>query len=182
MAIACYPLIVATAEKISSGNAIYSSIINHGLDRNAEIVVIAEKTTGGASQIGPTDDIEKITTALGIDLNTYVDWGKRNREKVDFSSILKLDVPYVLLTEGKRRAIFDQTDIKAAWVTFSDYHNGAKNLLRFSQIGYNYDITSALVYVEHLCGPECSSGRFVALKLVGTQWVVKGSNLIWVAY
>ena len=95
MAIACYPLIVATAEKISSGNAIYSSIINHGLDRNAEIVVIAEKTTGGASQIGPTDDIEKITTALGIDLNTYVEWGKRNREKDTFRlNLIHLSVTF----------------------------------------------------------------------------------------
>lgn len=161
---------------------IYSSVINHGLDSHAEIVVIAEKTSGTISELAPDNEIEKITEALGIEKETYISWGERNREKVNFNSVLNLTVPYVLLSEKKREVIFDQPDVKTAWLEFSDTYNGARNLLRFSRVGYNYKFTNALVYVEHLCGIECSSGRFIALKLMDDRWAVKGSNLIWVAY
>lgn len=161
---------------------IYSSVINHGLDAHTEIVVIAEKTSGSISELGPNNEVEKITGVLGIEKETYVSWGKRNREKVNFNSVLDLTVPYVLLSEEKQEVIFDQPDVKTAWLKFSNTYNGARNLLRFSRVGYNYKITNALVYVEHLCGIECSSGRFIALKLMDDRWVVKGSNLIWVAY
>ena len=161
---------------------IYSSVINHGLDPHTEIVVIAEKTSGSISELGPNNEVEKITGVLGIEKETYVSWGKRNREKVNFNSVLDLTVPYVLLSEEKQEVIFDQPDVRTAWLKFSNTYNGARNLLRFSRVGYNYKITNALVYVEHLCGIECSSGRFIALKLIDDRWVVKGSNLIWVAY
>ena len=161
---------------------IYSSVINHGLDSHAEIVVILEKTSGSIRELGPDNEVEKIREALGIEKETYISWGKRNREQVNFSSVLNLTVPYVLLSEQNQEVIFDQPDIKTAWLEFSDKYNGARNLLRFSQVGYNYEITNALVYVEHLCGIECSSGRFIALKLMDDRWVVKGSKLIWVAY
>lgn len=161
---------------------IYSSVINHGLDSHAEIVVIAEKTSGLISELGPNNEIEKIIEVLDIEKETYIDWGKRNREKVNFNSVLNLTVPYVLLPKKKQEMIFDQPDVKTAWREFSDTYDGARNLLRFSRVGYNYKITNALVYVEHLCGIECSSGRFIALRLMDDQWVVKGSNLIWVAY
>lgn len=172
----------ATAQGILPDSEIYSSIINHGLDSYTEIVVIAEKTSGSIAELGADDELEKIIEVLDIEKETYINWEKRNREKVIFNSVLKLTIPYVLLPEKTRELIFDQLDVKTAWLEFSDTYNGARNLLRFSQIGYNHKITNALVYVEHLCGVECSSGRFIALKLIDNRWVVKGSNLIWVAY
>jgi hypothetical protein len=172
----------ATANEDWPDNEIYSSVINHGLDSHAEIVVITEKTSGSISELGPNDEVEKIVEVLGIEKETYMSWRKRNRERVNFNSVLKLTVPYVLLPEKTQELIFDKPDLKTAWLEFSDTYSGARNLLRFSRIGYNYKITNALVYVEHLCGVECSSGRFIALKLMDNRWVVQGSNLIWVAY
>ncbi len=180
--VASFATLIATAGEPLPDSEVYSSIINHGLEQTAKIVIIAEKTTGNVSEIAPPNDVEKVIGELSVELNTYINWKKRNRQKVTFDSILNLNVSYALLDEKTRKKIFDQLDIKTAWTKFSNRYHGAKNLLRFSNIGYNNQVTNALVYIEHLCGPECSSGRFINLSLVEKSWVVKGSNLVWAAY
>jgi hypothetical protein len=46
-----------------------------------------------------------------------------------------------------------------------------------SRVGFNRDKTQALVYVQHVAGPEMGIGHYVFLDKTDGKWVIAGSGI-----
>lgn len=66
------------------------------------------------------------------------------------------------------------------WDVFFHRYPGTKGLITFSNVGFNYDRTQALVHIGLYCGRGCGGGgNFMILDKVGGGWVINQKFHTW---
>jgi len=160
---------------------VWSTLINHGLDVDARMVVLAEQTSGDPARIGRDPEaIATIVKELEVPKSTFDDWLRRNARIDHIDATLTLNVSYQVLDAKTRKDLFDGVLPGTGWENFFKRYPGAPGLLRISHVGFDDTLSHALVYVEHECGAECGAGRLFHLTLrTGGGWEVKGGVTVW---
>lgn len=161
--------------------AVFETLINHGLDDDQRILVIAAETTGDPAAIGEHGDTAAaMAVDLGVPAETLASWIRMNAAVAAIDQPLRLDVSYQLLDDTEREKLFAADEPQLAWSQFFARYEGAPGLLRLSRAGFDHDRRHALVYVEYQCGMECGAGRLVHLaRGDDDNWQVKGAVLVW---
>ncbi len=163
--------------------ALYSALLNHGLDQAAQQAVIADLTTGDPVRIvtgGPP------TAARAQELNTSLEllheWWRLNQRTYPLAAKFRLRVPYVLFKEADRDLLFRGDEPVAGWKLFFARYAGSSGVVRLSRVAFDAAHLQALVYLEFQCGPECGSGRLVQIaRDPSGQWQVQSGELMWIA-
>ncbi len=160
--------------------AIYSAVINHGLDAGAGMIVIAERTSGDpAALAGDAERGAAAIAELAVPPSTFTDWARRNARLDTLDRALNLKVTYQMLGVKALAELFGSNEPSAGWTQFFARFPGAAGLLRLSHVGFDDTGNHALVYLEHQCGAECGTGRLVHLVLDPAGWTVKNATLVW---
>ncbi len=163
--------------------ALYSALLNHGLEQTAQQAVIADLTTGDPARIvtgGPP------TAARALELNTTLEllqeWWRLNQQTFPLTANFKLRIPYVMFKEADRDLLFRGDEPIAGWKLFFARYAGSSGVVRLSRVAFDAQHLQALVYLEFQCGPECGSGRLVQIaRDPNGQWQVQSGELIWIA-
>jgi hypothetical protein len=66
------------------------------------------------------------------------------------------------------------------WRRFYARYPGSPGLVRLSRVGFDQASEQALVFVYHICGGRCGTGRYVLLSRSGEQWEVVGERGVFV--
>lgn len=172
----------AAAMRISDTEiAVFETLINHGLDDDQRLLVIAAETTGDPAAIAEHGDTAAAVAAdLGVPAETLDSWIRMNATVAAIDQPLRLDVSYQLLDDHERERLFAAAEPQLAWSQFFARYEGAPGLLRLSRAGFDDDRRHALVYVEYQCGTECGAGRLIHLaRDDADSWQVKGAVLVW---
>lgn len=161
-------------------HAVWSALINHGLDGDVPIIVIAADTTGDPVAIGAAEDAPAVVMELGAPAETLDHWVVRNRRSRQINTTLDVAASYQLLSADTRAELFADVAPDVGWTAFFSRYPGAPGLLRLSLAGFDAALDDALVYVEYQCGPGCGSGRLIYLaKAAAGEWQVVNAALVW---
>ncbi|MBK6657614.1 MAG: hypothetical protein IPG43_05440 [Proteobacteria bacterium] len=179
-------LCLATAAEAAVSHAerelgVWSALINHGLDADAKMVVLAEQTSGDPARIArDAATIDTIVKQLEVPKSAFDDWQRRNARTDHIDATLALNVSYQVLDAKTRKELFDGAVPGSGWENFFKRFPGAPGILRISHAGFDDTLSHALVYVEHECGAECGAGHLFHLALrTGGGWEVKGGVTVW---
>jgi hypothetical protein len=160
---------------------VWSTLINHGLDGEAKMVVLSEQTSGDPARIGRDQAaIDSIVKQLEVPKSAFADWQRRNAGIDHIDATLTLNVSYQVLDAKTRKTLFDGVVPGTGWENFFKRYPGAPGILRISHVGFDDTLSHALVYVEHECGAECGTGHLFHLMLKpGGGWEVQGGVTVW---
>ena len=175
------PVAHAAASYAERELGVWSTLINHGLDADAKMVVLAEETSGDPARIGRDPAaIDGIVKQLEVPKSAFDDWQRRNARLDHIDATLTLKVSYQVLDAKTRKSLFEGVTPGTGWENFFKRYPGAPGILRISHVGFDDTLSHALVYVEHECGAECGAGHLFHLTLrTGGGWDVKGGVTVW---
>jgi hypothetical protein len=182
-----FPLTILSAEDSritfdTIDSQVSSALLNHGINSSSELIVLSSETTGNVLSISDEENVNLKLTELQGTVEIYHEWQKRNQHRVPIEAAFNVTASYVLLDTAKITAIFSSGQPAIDWDNFFTEFPNAPGILRLSKPGYDKDELNALIYIEHQCGIDCGSARFVHLEKKENLWNVRGSILIWMAY
>jgi hypothetical protein len=95
----------------------------------------------------------------------------------------QLDVPinYVLVGPKEIELLFPKGEFDRAWSRFYKKYPGSSGIISFSNVGFNRDLTQAVVSTGRGCGGLCGAGYFVLLMKAQNIWTVKTQVGTWVS-
>jgi hypothetical protein len=84
----------------------------------------------------------------------------------------QISAKYVLITKEEARQSYT--------VDFLHKYPGSYGYVTFSKVGFNTDLTEALLYSEHICG-LCGGGEYVLMQKIDGHWKIVGESSTWVS-
>jgi hypothetical protein len=76
---------------------------------------------------------------------------------------------YVFVAADKMLAAF-KNDSEVGWKEFYKSYPGANGLTYLSAVGFDSQKATAVVNIQHVCGPLCGFGSLIVLRKVGAKW------------
>ncbi|MDQ3633814.1 MAG: hypothetical protein M3405_04800 [Acidobacteriota bacterium] len=164
--------------------AVYSALIeNISVNQKSDLIVIEEETTGCKPPFGSSSDkrgyelikewenqvLKKFTDLSNETLHNF----QNKRKHCDLlKSDLDASVNYILVSEKEIDFLIDQRN-DPNWGKLSAKYPNSYGFNKFSKIGFNREMTQALVYTEHSCGSLCGETSFVWLRKKNNIWIVE---------
>ncbi len=139
-------------------------------------------------------------TAIGqpppSSLEEDIDWRLTEAQKETIRSFAKrsadgLEVALVtasihpqLQVQLVQRAAIDaimRSNDQGAWERFSKEYPGTDFLIQFSPVGFNPNLTEAIVYLHRTCPGLCGSGELILLRKAKARWSVRQTYTLWMS-
>ncbi len=114
----------------------------------------------------------------GIAETTLDSFRIRNAEPMTLTNRLPLRLPYVWISEQEVKEIFRDSQ---GWKRFYERYPGSQGIMEFSRVGFNSDLTQALVYVGNQSDWLAGAGYYVLLVKEGGTWVVRNRIMVWIS-
>ncbi|MGI8669022.1 MAG: hypothetical protein ACR2J3_04140 [Aridibacter sp.] len=165
--------------------AVYSALIeNIYVNKNRKLLVFEEETTG----CNPMKVYELFKETENQALNKFADLSnetlhnfQNKRKHCDFlKSDFDVSIKYVFVNKKEIDHLITQNN-NPFWDEFFAKYPNSGSLISFSKIGFNREMTQALVYTEFGCGSLCAEGDFVLLRKKNNTWIVENKMPIWAA-
>jgi hypothetical protein len=67
------------------------------------------------------------------------------------------------------------------WEAFYKTYPKSPGLISFSNVGFNGDVTQAVLYVGHTCGGLCGTGGYLLLTKVKGAWQIQKGVMTWIS-
>jgi hypothetical protein len=162
---------------------VLAAMLEHGLDRQSEYVVIADTTTGDPAALSRgLEDAAALSESLDLPAPLIADWIAKNTRGFILNEPLPIGTPYRLATADELSTLFGDADPAVNWRRFHARYPKTPGLIRVSRVGFDPARAQAVVYVEFECGATCGSGRLVHLaRGEAGRWRVLSGELLWVA-
>lgn len=167
--------------------AVYSTLINErhirGQDRLIVIINQTVSFTDENSFISRELDRHDIRASLSpVAAATIEDFKLKNQEAQQIGNQLNLNGRYLLLPHATYREIFRlRGDAIPAWEEFYRRFPNSAGFLRLSRVGFNSEMSQALIYVKHGCGSTCGTGDYVLLVKRAGAWRIEKTAPLWVS-
>jgi hypothetical protein len=82
----------------------------------------------------------------------------------------------LLISEGELRAVFTGSRNSIdGWTAYYRRYPSSPGFIRLSRVGFNRQMTEAVVYLERACGSLCADGSFKLLEKEGDRWYIRNS-------
>jgi hypothetical protein len=151
--------------------AVYDAVIQAMyIDNETEVIVVEDHTL-------PLDLIseewseaveyinENLPDAAEITLH---DFQSKNQQPHRLETVFRLSIRYVLISEMESIAAS-----RAGWLDFYAKYPKAQGIMRLSRVGFNHDMSQALVYVQNQRSYNIGEGFYVLLTKQRNGWAIK---------
>ena len=163
--------------------SVYQTILHQGRASSTNEILIHENSTGNTLANTNQEEIEELITELGAPIETLTDWEKKNKRQTSISKSLDLKINYRILSSAEFESIFSTNDPSASWDNLTIRYGNTDGFVRLSKPGFDLDNLNSLVLLEHHCGTDCGTGRFLHLRRDQKEnWFIANSLLLWMAY
>jgi len=157
--------------------AVYAALIEAEYLPGPGLIVLENRTEAGMDQ-----DLERMLERInekmpGIAAETLGSFRLRNAETVTLTNRLSLSVPYVLIDEQEMKEIFAE----GGWDLFYERYPHSQGVMSLSRVGFNSDLTQALVYVGNWSHWVVGAGYYVLLAKERSVWVVRDKVMVWIS-
>ena len=166
--------------------AIYSVVLNDEryADSRVKSVTIVDQTAGHPSVY----DKERFSRGVSyvrekmpdLDQATLADYLSKNWAAQPLKDQFNLKVKAVLINAREVKSIFEEHSMDGWRIIFERYPNSL-GLITISAVGFNHDLTQALVHVGISCGGLCGEGNLFLLRKENGVWQVQKKIMTWVS-
>jgi hypothetical protein len=172
--------------EVSEESAVYSRVLSDERYVNdcVKAVNIVDQTSGYPSA---ADDErfslidgyikERIPELSQATLSNYL---SQNRESRHLENHFNLKVKTVLINQKEVESIFKEHSMDGLGIIFERYP-GSRGLITLSAVGFNPDMTQALVHVALSCGALCGEGNLFLLRKDNGVWKIQKKIATWVS-
>lgn len=180
----------AAAQEVSSENyAVYGAVIEKLFANNkvtfdtqspVKLLVIRNRTLDEnhpliKRQVYGWEYTVKQLSPLSPD--TVFDYKAQNKESRPLKDSFNLKIKHVLADDELVSRILKQ----GRWEEFYRQYPDSGGFISFSQVGFNSEMSQAIVYFEHWCQRLCGSGFYVLLDKDKEGWKVTKRHRAWVS-
>jgi hypothetical protein len=166
---------------------IYSAVLSEIEQDLAMVLVLGDKTWDRLSNLEPEFRSKFELRKMVEDSNTpeplsssrvdaIEDYEAKNSTPVLLKQRLEIKSKCLLLSESALATLFTGSNYsRDAWKKYYKKYPHSHGYIRLSRVGFNRQMTEALIYVERECGSLCADGRFKLLVKEGDRWTIKNS-------
>lgn len=166
----------------SNDSKVYSAVLEHGLPNQSTKILVLEESISDSLTSFDEKLGEKISAEAGISKSCFEDWVLVNKESTNIKFKISSALDISFLSSNKLDRLFSEDTANQNWAKFKNLYQDYDGFIAISKIGYNQHQDQALLLVEHHCGPDCGTGKFVTLTKTGHIWEVRSTMTIWLAY
>lgn len=169
--------------------AVYSALINGMyVEDGVKMLVISEETHGC---MPPSDEKvgsmrremedRAIKDLSGVSRETIDDFRAKGKQCRSLARRLDVPVKYVIAGREDVEPLFPEGEFDRAWSKFYAKYPSSSGIINFSNIGFNREMTQAIVSTGRGCGGLCGAGYFVLLTKKEGIWTVVSKVETWVS-
>lgn len=176
---ACGPRATPSVEAEEA--AVYAAAIETYLGRRPAQLVLQEETAlfiGGDT----AETLGYLTAKLpGLEADTLDSLQARNDRAyaVPLSTARAWPFPCVLLTAAEMHSFFEPS--AGGWDAFYARYPESQGIMELSRVGFNAEMTQALVYVGNQSHWLAGAGFYYLLAKEGGTWKVVGQVMVWIS-
>jgi hypothetical protein len=155
---------------------IYSTILKEKYSANEKKPIVIIKTTDAQKLMLLDSTIQGFSASLQKALKDY---NTRTNSEKKLLNKFNVKASVTLVDKKDIDAIFEQG--VSGWDTFYKKFPDSGGHIRFSNIIMNAEKNQALVFVQHLCGGRCASGKSYVLVKQNDAWKIDKEDLLWIS-
>jgi hypothetical protein len=169
------PDTMSTAEEY----AVYSAVIE-SMFKNEEIAIVDHTSVQDYFGRRLRKDYQYFISALeGIEKETIDDFYTKNAKSYPLTNNFPMDAEVVFVSEEELEAALDDS---LDWDEFYTQHPVSDGIVIFSRVGFNSDVTQALLYVGKIEGKTLGIGYYILVTKIDGQWQITRKSIIWVKF
>ncbi len=156
--------------------AVYSALI--GINYPAELIVIRDHTSPGLESGGLDETMEYIQEEMSIEQELVDSFKARNDQSYPLDDAFTLKAKVILVSDADLHDIFNA---QSGWDEFYKQYPDSQGEMTLSRVGFNHDMTEALVYVGNQSYYLAGAGWYVWLVKVNGAWEIKQQVMSWIS-
>lgn len=170
---------------VSEEYAVYSDLLGRrvpGAEPNINKVwIINANTTRGALEPYSPEDISWGGGLPGLDPNVLDDFNQKNRRSYSLKNLFDLNSTYVLANGSDIEEIYGIND-EGDWGGYFPRCPDAPGIMEFSRVGFNENMTRALVEVGIVFpGELVGGGELMLLQKENSTWIISNRTMTWIS-
>lgn len=134
----------------------------------------------------PTDiaHLQNATAQIGtniprLDAVTLDDFQVINQQEYPLSNRFDLHTTYMLVSQAQLQTVFGR-NFEQGWKDFYKIYPSAQGIITLSRVGFNSELTQALVYLGATGDAESGSGTYIFLTKTNGAWTVQHQLGAWI--
>jgi hypothetical protein len=144
------------------------------------MVIQAQTTTFTPYRSNLIETLQRVKEKIpALDEETLKNFQSQNEQSYLLQRLFKLDANYVLISPEKIGDYFGKDG--GWWPAYYKDYPESQGLMMVSRVGFNSEMTQALVYASNQSGDLAGEGFFVLLARDKGVWKVKKKVFIWIS-
>lgn len=166
--------------------AVYSTVLSDEryINDRVKAVIIVDQTFGypstGEKELFPQFESSLRERMPELSQTTFTDYLSKIRATRNLESLFNLKVKTVLISQKEVESVFSEHSMDGWGLIFEKYPE-SEGLITLSAVGFNPEMTQALVHVGIGCGGLCGVGSFFLLHKDNGLWKVQKKIMTWVS-
>lgn len=166
----------STSRAISDAEyTVYAAILQRFGTRSVYVIRDATDTEDAKS-----DDTHIGTNSSALDTEMLRNFKQVNQQTSLLQPRFPIQTRYILASQEQLNSLFGQ-DLDTGWKNFDSAYPEARGYYSLSRVGFNRDMTQALVSYGNPRAALDGSGCYVVLNRVDGQWSIEQQTGCWVA-
>ena len=168
-----------TADLDAEEEAGYAALIGNTTGMR---VITDQTSTGIGGVLGTSETVDRVLKQMhDVAPETTASFLARNATVHPLRSDMSLGVPYVLLSQAEMNAVFYGSVGQDGWQVFRARYPDAQGIQELSRVGFNTNLTQALVYLGSQGDWLAGEGNYYLMKKVNGVWTVDQTVMIWIS-
>lgn len=162
--------------------ALLSALIDGMYSKETEkLIVVQGQTTTLTPYKSPiVESLQRVKQQMpALDEETLKDFESKNRQPYVLQELFKVNAKYTLISPKKVGDYFRKDG--GWWPAYYKDYPGSQGLMIVSRVGFNSEMTQALVYVSNQVGGLAGEGSFVLLVKDQGGWKRQEKVPIWIS-
>jgi hypothetical protein len=156
--------------------AVYSALIKDMyVDGHAKLLVIVDGNHYPGLLEGATFDEIPETKR-----EAFNDFRAKAKDSLSLNKSFDIPIGYVIVSDKEIDSLFSKYGI-SGWDRFYAKYPHSSGIIGFSNVGFNSEMSQAVVYTSRGCGGLCGEGNIVILKKEQGVWKVESKEMLWVS-
>ena len=160
--------------------AVYSVVLDRMFVRESTKLLVIQDKTGDDFTDNAEQRWENIRKKLApISQKTIEDFKSRNSQPSSLENKFTLTTKVTFISKSEVDKMFGKGG--GWWEAFYKRYPNSPGLITLSNIGFNSEMTEALLYVGHGCGGLCGQGNYVLLVKTNGTWRLERQVMTWIS-
>jgi hypothetical protein len=166
-----------TADLDAEEVAVYAALLGNA----ARLLVITDQTeTGVSGYPGALPTVDSLVSKMhDVAPETTASFLARNATAYPLRADMSLGAPYVLISQAELDGLFPGGE--ADWGGFRARYPDAGGYQSLSRVGFNADLTQALVYRGAMADYLAGGGNYYLMNKVNGVWTVDQTVMVWIS-